>query len=67
MNRACLSIFAAIPLAIVALCSAAAAAPRCDATPDGYRFQSRVACYRSCVHLRIRTYCNSWCDRYCRR
>lgn len=53
--------------AVLAIAPAEAHAPRCDATHDGLRHQSRVACYKSCKPLRIRAYCNSWCDRHCKR
>lgn len=53
--------------AALASASPASAHPRCDADRDGFRHQSRVACYKSCKPLRIRAYCNSWCDRHCKR
>lgn len=66
-----LALAALSALLLAAAVSAPASAghvPRCDAsTWDGHRFQSRVACYKSCSGLRVRAYCNSWCDRHCRR
>lgn len=73
MNRMTLFALAALPALLVAAASSSPASaghayPRCDAsTWDGHRFQSRVACYKSCLGLRVRAYCNSWCDRHCRR
>ncbi len=70
MTSLALAALPAVLLAAAAMSSSASAhsPPRCDAsTWDGQRFQSRVACYKSCLGLRVRAYCNSWCDRHCRR